>query len=85
MSPVGVGDGYSANNGCDFGPDTAGTTTCGIQEAINALPASIGRNYTGSTSTAAVSGTVLLGRGVFEVTRPIEVPAYSAVTLQGVG
>jgi hypothetical protein len=40
VSPIGytnfpdVSVGY-LNNGADFGPDTGGTTTCGIQEALN--------------------------------------------------
>ena len=38
VSPVGSTQGFPANNGADFGPDTPGTTTSGIKEAINASP-----------------------------------------------
>lgn len=37
VSPVGTSQGYSTNNGADFGPDTSGTMTSGIQEALNAI------------------------------------------------
>lgn len=36
VSPVGTAQGYPKNNGANYGPDTPGTTTCGIQEAITA-------------------------------------------------
>jgi hypothetical protein len=42
VSPVG---GALPNNGADFGPNTAGTTTNGIQEAIASLPGSGGVVY----------------------------------------
>jgi hypothetical protein len=42
VSPIG---GALPNNGADFGPNTAGTTTNGIQEAINSLPANGGVVY----------------------------------------
>jgi hypothetical protein len=37
VSPIGLSTAgvTSANNGATYGPDTAGTVTCGIQEAIN--------------------------------------------------
>ena len=36
VSPYGLADGAAAkNNGADYGPDNSGTTTSGIQEAIN--------------------------------------------------
>lgn len=85
VSSIGIADGFISNNGCDFGPDTEGTTTCGIQEAINSLVPSIGRNYSTTTSIASVSGVVLLSAGVFRTTRPIIIPAYSRITIQGVG
>jgi hypothetical protein len=37
VSPVGIAKGYPTNNGANYGPDTPGTTTCGIQEAIDAM------------------------------------------------
>lgn len=33
VSPVGIADGYPRNNGANYGPDTVGTTTVGIDEA----------------------------------------------------
>jgi hypothetical protein len=42
VSPIG---GALPNNGADFGPNTAGTTTNGIQEAIASLPGSGGVVY----------------------------------------
>jgi hypothetical protein len=33
VSPVGTAQGYPKNNGANYGPDTAGTTTKGVQEA----------------------------------------------------
>ena len=35
VSPVGLAQGLPRNNNANFGPDTPGTRTCGIQEAIN--------------------------------------------------
>ena len=35
VSPVGIAQGYPRNNNANYGPDTPGTTTCGINEAIN--------------------------------------------------
>jgi hypothetical protein len=37
VSPVGLAAVGFYNAGADFGPDTPGTSTCGIQEAMNAL------------------------------------------------
>ena len=41
VSPVGLAQGYPKNNNANYGPDTAGTATCGIQEAINSGATSI--------------------------------------------
>ena len=35
VSPLGVANGYITNGGADYGPDTPGTETVGLQEAIN--------------------------------------------------
>lgn len=48
VSPVGTAQGYSTNNGADFGPDTTGTHTSGIQEALNSINGS-GGNPQGGT------------------------------------
>lgn len=46
VSPVGlINGGSSTNNGADYGPDTSGTATMGIQEAINAVSTSGGIVY----------------------------------------
>lgn len=58
-------------DGGDFGPLTPGTTTAGIQEALNALP-------TGRTTKA----TVVLS-GNLEVMDGVLVPSYSRVVIQG--
>lgn len=51
VSPI---SGSEPNNGADYGPDTAGTTTLGIQEAINAV-------------FAAGGGIVYLIPGVYNI------------------
>lgn len=58
VSPTGLVQGQAPNNGANFGPDTRGTTTCGIQEALNAAAASGG-------------GRVLCLVGVFNVSSPL--------------
>lgn len=70
VSPVGTADGYAFNNGADYGPDTPGTSTCGVQEAVNALPSG--------------GGTVRLLVGLFYVTNQITVQS-SGVRLEGSG
>jgi hypothetical protein len=70
------------NDGCDFGPDTPGTTTCGIQEALNALPAVT--NYLGDI---AGGGTIELSYGEFNCTGQISFPnVYPAeIIMKGKG
>jgi hypothetical protein len=51
VSPLGMAQTGLPNAGADFGPDTTGTTTSGVQEAINAV--------------AATGGTVRLLPGTF--------------------
>lgn len=55
VSSVGQKDGAGVNGGCDFGPDTPGTTTSGIQEAINAA---------GIGGAVTIRGTFNLGATV---------------------
>ncbi len=60
VSPVGIATGADTvvpNAGADFGPDTPGTKTCGIQEAIN--------------SRGSNGGIVYLFHGVFSITSTI--------------
>ena len=58
VSPRGIGNGLASilNNGADFGPDTPGTTTSGIQEALNFL---------------SEGGTVYCQNGTFNVSSPL--------------
>jgi len=42
VSPTGLVQGQAPNNGANFGPDTRGTTTSGLQEALNAAAAAGG-------------------------------------------
>ena len=57
------------NNGANYGPDTPGTTTCGIQEAINSL--------------SVTTGTVILLPGSFAVTSTVQMASF--ITLRGSG
>ena len=63
ISPVGTAQGFPTNNNADFGPDTPGTTTSGIQEAINTgytnfeLLNVTGYNFLTSTSILLPAGT----------------------------
>jgi hypothetical protein len=63
VSPVGIAKGYPMNNGADYGPDTPGTTTGGIQEAVNSL------GLGGGT-------IVLLTGGTFDISSQITVAAH---------
>ena len=68
VSPVGTATPGIAikNNGADYGPDTAGTTTSGIQEAINAL--------------ASTGGRIFLRKGIFYCTGSLS-SANALITL----
>jgi hypothetical protein len=70
VSPLGIANGLSAisNNGAMFGPDTPGTTTCGIQEAINSIsPAT-------NNVTQYGGGVIYLFPGVYYPTTTIYTP-----------
>ncbi len=57
------------NDGADFGPDTPGTSTCGIQEAID----------------SGAQEIHLIGKGnLFNTSSPIYLPAYGGIRLVGV-
>lgn len=83
VSPIGYATTGLANNGANYGPDTPGTTTSGIQEAINSLP-----TYTfqdgGAFSITGRRGWVQLLGGVFTVTTVISIPS-GTIKLRGVG
>lgn len=84
LSPTGLANGAPvANNGADYGPDTAGTTTCGIQEALNSLPP-VTLYDGGNNSVSGQSGFLFLARGVFQTSGPITIPA-GQITIQGCG
>jgi len=72
VSAVGTAAGFSTNNGADFGPDTLGTTTSGIQEAINYVVAQGGE-----------TGGVVLSAGTFVVSATINVAAPVTIAGQG--
>ncbi len=80
VSPVGLAQGYPKNNNANFGPDTPGTTTSGIQEAISNLPQVpnpiSGRNV-------PCGKIVIIGHGTFSITTPIYVYTDWYVDLEG--
>lgn len=70
ISPKGLSSGASIpNDGADYGPDTVGTTTCGIQEAMNALDTN-----TDLHTPPAGGGTLKFGMGVYQCTGQIVIP-----------
>ena len=84
VSPIGFSTAgvAAANNGADYGPDTSGTTTGGLQEAINAL--SSGGTIYVLKGTVTISSTVnwttsnisLLGEQGAAITIPNSVTAF---------
>lgn len=75
VSPIGLKDGCKlANNGCMFGPDTGGTKTSGINEAIAKAESDIADALEGniSISTSATGNTVLLMQGIFFIKQTIK-------------
>ena len=73
VSPKGIANGSSGvtNDGKMFGPDTPGTTTCGLQEAYNALPTSL--KYNGDAG-----GTIQLAPGAFYITTGLNMPGLNS-------
>ena len=74
VSPIGLKDGTKVpNNGYDFGPDTPGTETCGIQEAINSIVNNEPNVLVGNVSISddKISGKVILKRGIYYVKNSI--------------
>jgi len=79
VSSRGIANGLSTifNDGMQFGPDTPGTLTCGIQEAINSLPlgpGTYGYYYPNPTLTNTGGGIVQLGPGTFFTYDTIRTP-----------
>lgn len=78
VSPIGLlTSGVSlTNNGCNYGPDTLGTTTSGIQEALTAL------EPTGGKLVLCLDN--LHGLGVFNITSNMTYTSDYAITIEGV-
>jgi hypothetical protein len=68
--------GQESNLGADFGPDTPGTTTCGIQEAVDAVYKSA-TLFSGTGGPSVLMQGIMLSTGVFNVDSPITIPAPS--------
>ncbi len=81
VSSTGIATGGSTwNSGANFGPDTPGTTTCGIQEAFNSLPSctvydAYNNQFSGQTGWVrlldgvfSTSGPIVIGPGVYRFT-----------------
>jgi hypothetical protein len=76
VSPIGLADGCAAaNNGAQFGPDTASTTTSGIQEGVN------WHKRTTLTNSFAGGGRMILWPGTFNCSTPIIVTNSGAFNL----
>jgi hypothetical protein len=85
VSPTGLATGGSTfNSGAAYGPDTPGTTTCGIQEAINSLR-SITFISAGNVSTNGKSGSIQLLGGVFNIGSGHVVIPAGDITIEGQG
>ena len=84
VSSKGITNGLSTihNNGADFGPDTVGTTTSGINEAINSLPLA-----NTSAPYSSGGGKVVLEEGQYNITGTITIPNTNPfnLTLEGAG
>ena len=82
VSPVGLAQGFPRNNNANFGPDTPGTTTSGIQEAINFV-------YANAVTVPVAGGpsllmqTIVLLTGSFQINAPITIPAPSSGSTYG--
>jgi hypothetical protein len=75
VSPVGLAAGFEFNNGADFGPDTPGTQTSGIQEAVNSVNQGV--------ENPATPLPICLLSGLFKTYTDIILPYTSNLTLAG--
>src|SRR5262249_44449605 len=90
VSAIGLAAGAAiTNNGLMFGPDTPGTLTSGIQEALNSMatPTNVigyrTNNGVISRITSDAGGGILqLGKGTFVCTAPIVLPSTNPVNLR---
>ena len=83
VSPTGIatGDAPTANNGAQFGPDTPGTTTQGLQEAVTYAIGLVA----GTTGATIAPPRLVLGPGEFDVSSTITVPVPSNVAANNIG
>jgi hypothetical protein len=93
VSPIGIADGATLpNNGADYGPDTAGTVTSGIQEAINGVQSQsvflLAGTFTISASITPANSSTLRGAGIFativQVANAANVAAIAVTNPEGV-
>ncbi len=77
VSPIGIaiGHGTLPNNGADFGPDTTGTLTTGIQEALNAIASS------GGGTVKLIPGSYNIGATIYTPSDHITVLGDPGATL----
>jgi len=88
LSPAGIANGLATNNnnGLMFGPDTPGTLTGGLQEAINALLASnTNLDAPGGGKVFIAPGTVVLKAGVSVVQPPAPLGTNYTLVFEGAG
>ena len=75
VSPVGLAQGYPKNNNANYGPDTPGTKTSGIQEAVDVAIAS-------SLGVYLRSGIYSISSGI-SITSPVDIVGESGEMLTG--
>lgn len=82
VSPLGIANSGSSlvNNGANYGPDTPGTTTSGVQEAINLIVANAAgqENNTGPLWAIFAPGT-------YECGTPLYIFSPTSTTIQNLG
>jgi len=72
VSPVGTSSGYPTNNGANYGPDTPGTVSSGLFEALNALQ--------------TIGGVIFLLPGTFKIAGTATIPNIThSIVIMGSG
>ena len=77
VSSRGIANGLSiyTNNGAAFGPDTPGTHTCGLNEALASLPAATIQNAPfGGTIQMPGGGSIQMDSGTYLVDQTVAIP-----------
>ena len=77
--------GQESNLGADYGPDTPGTTTCGIQEAYSALPTVTLKEGSTGALIACKIGQIVLTGGYYSISSPIILNAQDYVQFRATG